>query len=113
MFLSSATQFHAYPNLNSTRLLSEIQLCYYDCTALFPEKYVTILNSDKTPVINGKRNTSDSLWGINISSSQTASFRTTHMNTNEKSGLHLDKTKYELASYLHAAAGCLIKSTFI
>ena len=48
-----------------------------------------------------------------MSSSHPASFPTTPTNQNANAVLHLDKIKSELTSYLHAAAGCPNKSTFI
>ena len=75
-----------------------------DCSSLFKTNYVTIFNSDNTPLLKGKRNTYDVLWDIKISSSQSASFPTTPKNSNTNSVLRLDKSKSELVSCLYSAA---------
>ena len=57
----SATKAHAYMNLKSTNLISIRQLCDSDWSALFIKKDVTFLNSDNTPVLNGKWNAPNGL----------------------------------------------------
>ena len=69
MLPSTATQANAYPNLKIASLLSIGQLFNSNCSALFTEKDVTIFNSDKTPVLNGTRNTSGGLWDVTIETS--------------------------------------------
>ena len=55
MLPSTATQSHTYLNLKISRLLSIVQLCYSNCSALLTKKDVTIFKSDKTPVLNRTR----------------------------------------------------------
>ena len=113
MLPSTATQSHAYLNLKSASLLSIGQLCDSNCSAFFTKKDVAIFNLDKTPVLNGTRNTSDGLWHVTIETSQTETSPTATINQSANSVLRLYKIKSELASYLHAAAGCPTKSNFI
>ena len=113
MLQPAATQYHANPNIKSASILSVGRLCDSDFSALSTKKDVTIFNSDKTPVLNGKNNISDGIWDVKLSSSQTASHPTTTTNTNANSVLYLEKRKYELASYLNTTAGCPTKPTFI
>ena len=112
-FLTAATQAHAYMDINSTNLLSKGKPWYYDCSALFTKKIVTIFNSDNTPLLDRKWNTYDVLWYVKMQLSQTTSSPTTPTNTNANYILRLDHKKYELSNYLYAATGYLTKSTFI
>ena len=77
------------------------------------KKGVAIFNSDNTPVLKGKLNTSDGFWDVKISSSHPVSFPISPTNPNAFPPLHLDKTKSEMASYLHPATGWPTKSIFI
>ena len=113
MLPSKATQAHAYPNLKSASLLSILQLCDSNCSALFTKKDVTIFNSENTPVLNGTRNTSDGLWDVIIETSHPKPPITAIIIQQENSVLRLDKKKSELASCLHTAEGCPKRSTFI
>ena len=113
MLPSTATQAHTYSNLKSAILPSIGQLCDSNCFALFTNKDVTGFNSDKTPVLNGIRNMSDGLWGVTIENSQPKSPLTATITQQANSVLHLDRTKSELVSYLHAAEGFPTKPTFI
>ena len=113
MLPSTATESHAYMNLKSDSLFSIGQLCYSIFSALITKKDFAIFNSDKNPVLNGTRNTSDGLWDVTIETSQPEPPPTATTNQHENSVLLLYKTKSELDSYLHAAVGCPTKSTFI
>ena len=113
MSTSTATQAHTYPNLKRDSLLSTRKLCDSNCSTIFTKKEVTILNSDNTPVLNGTRNTSDGLWDVTIENSKPEQPPTATINQHANYVLLLEKTKSELASYLHAYVGCPTKSTFI
>ena len=113
MLPSSSTQAHKYPYLKSASLLSIRKQCDSNYSALFTAKYVTIFNSDKTSVPNGIRNTSDGLWDVTVVTSQPKPPLTATITQHTIYLLRLDKTKSQLASYLHAAAGCPTKSTSI
>ena len=88
-------------------------MCDSDYSALLTTNDVTIFNPDNTPVLNRKRNTSNGLWDVNMSSPKPTSSPATPKNPNANAVLPLDNRKYELTSYLHAALGCPNKSTFI
>ena len=113
MLSSTDTQAHAYPNLKISSLLSIGQLFDSDCSELFTKNYVTILNSYNTPVLNLIRNTPDVSWNLTINSSQPKTPLAAPTTSNYNYALHINKTKSELASYLHTAAGCPTKSTFV
>ena len=113
MLPSTSTQAHAYPNFKIESLLSIGQLCDSNCSAIFTKKDVIVFNSDKTLILNGTRNVFNGLWDVTIEISHPEPPPTATMNQHENSVLHLDKTKSELARYLHAVAGCQTNSTFI
>ena len=103
---STATQNYAYPNLKNASLLSIRKLCYSNCSALFTKKDVIVFSSYKTPVLNGISNTYNGFWDVTIETSQPEPSLTATITQHTNSVIHLDKTKSELASYLHDVAGC-------
>ena len=88
------------PPLNRTTV-------WFKLLQIFTKEDITILKSDKNPVINGIRNTSYGLWDVKIETSQTEPRITTTITQHANSVLCLDKTRSELSSYLHAAIDCL------
>ena len=111
----SATEAHVFPSLKSASLLSIGQLCDSNCSALFTKKDLTIFDSTNAPVLKGQRNETDGLWDVNLPSQQPLepASSPTQPKYSAHAVLNLNQTKSELARYLHAAAGCPTKSTFI
>ena len=93
MLPSTATQAHAYTNLKSASLLSIGQLCDSNCSSLFTKKDVTVFNSYKHRELNGTRNTSDSLWGVTIGTSQPEPTPTANINQHANFVLQQEKAK--------------------
>ena len=104
---SAATQAHVYQNIKIASLLSIGKLCDSGCSALFTKIKFTIFNSDNNHVLNGIRGIYDGLWCVTLTPSQPESSPTAPKTPNGNSILWLDKTKSELASYLHAVPGFL------
>ena len=113
MLPSKSTQAQVYTNLKNARLISIGQLRDSNWLSLFTKRDVTIFNSDKNTVFNGTRKTYDGLWDITIESSHPEPPLTATITKHADSILRLDKTRSELASYLHSATGYPTKSTFI
>ena len=113
MLPPESTQSHTYQNFKTSSLLSIGKLCDYNCSSLFTKKDVTIFNSDKNTVLNRIRNTSYRWWYLTIKSSQPETSLISPTTPNANSVLHKDKTKQELASYLHSDLGCAKTSNFI
>ena len=109
------TDAFVYPKLTNESLLSIGQLCDDGCLAIFSERHLHVLKNKKV-IIEGDRNLKDGLWDVNLSS-------TTSTTTDEQLPQKLrpidnkskytcainylvqkDKTKLELAQYLHACA---------
>ena len=91
------------------------QLCDADCSALFTRESLKVYNRSKDLVLTGQRNQNDGLWDVNLSSLKSAPPVSLPMYTTASLNavLRYDKTKSELAAYLHAAAGYPTKSSFI
>ena len=107
----SATHAHIFPDIKSASLLSIGQLCDSNCTAIFTKNDLTILNEEQHPVLNGVRNTVDGLWDVPLKQPNPNNNHTPPNKLNAV--LRLDKTKSDLALFLHAAAGYPTKSTLI
>jgi hypothetical protein len=111
----SATEAHVFLSLKSASLLSIGQLCDSNCSALFTKKDLTIFYSKNAPVLKGQQNETDGLWNVNLPSQQPLEPPSSPAPPKYSAYaiLNLDQTKSELTRYLHAAAGCPTKSTFI
>ena len=111
----TATKAHTFEDLHCSSLLSIGQLCDADCSALFTRESLKVYNKSKDLVLTGQRNQNDGLWDVNLSSLKSAPPVSLPMYTTASLNavLRYDKTKSELAAYLHAAAGYPTKSSFI
>ena len=106
-------QLHLHPNLPSTAntalilpqlsnesLLSIGQLCDNNCSVLF-EKDECIISHNNKQIIRGIRNKIDGLWDINLQKT-TNKFLNNHNTQSINFKVSGDKTKTELAQYIHA-----------
>ena len=84
-----------YPKLSNESLLSIGQLCDEGCTAIFTKAKLYILRNGQV-ILTGKRNLSDGLWDVMFKE---------HRIDNINYIISHDKSKVELAQYLHACAG--------
>ena len=64
-----------------------------------------MLNSENDPVLNGQRNHSDVLWGVNISSAQQSELPPTPITPSSNAVILLGKKHSDLATYLHTDFG--------
>ena len=105
---SVATHAHTFPAR---------QLCDSDCSALFTKDSLKVYNHrNNLAVLMGRCNYNNGLWDVNISSSQSSAPQTSPPSLSTASlnaVLRYDKTKAELATYIHTAAGCPTKSSFM
>ena len=93
---SVATHAHTFPAR---------QLCDSDCSALFTKDSLKVYNHrNNLAVLMGRRNYNNGLWDVNISSSQSSAPQTSPPSLSTASlnaVLRYDKTKTELATYIH------------
>ena len=102
---STAQKAHVFPGIKSSSLISLGQLCDDGCTAVLNNKSIGIFKNNSM-ILQGTRNFVDGLWDIKIPTTDT----TPVLRANAI--IRQDKTKYELASYLHACAFSPSISTF-
>ena len=94
----AATKAFILPALKNESLLSVGQLCDNNCTVEFGKFFCDIKHKNKI-ILKGKRNFRYGLYDINLpntSSSSTNKFKLSYV-------IQMDKTKSEMAQYLHAA----------
>ena len=91
------------PHLTNESLISVGKICDNDCKVTFTKHDVNIIK-DKTPILKGFRNSSDGLWDINIPCSPPTSPTITHPTNKINYIIRKDKSKLELAQYVHACA---------
>ena len=91
----AATKAYILPNLTNESLLSVGQLCDHNCTVEFNNFFCDIKHKNKL-ILQGLRNFKDGLYDIDMN--QPVSVQSTINYV-----VHLDKTKLEMAKYLHAA----------
>jgi hypothetical protein len=94
-----------FPDLKSASLVSIGQLCDVGCQAHFSKNDLIINNANQQVVLKGNRNSNNGLWNINLSNQKPQ--------PSANAILSLDKTKVELAQYLHAACFSPVPSTFV
>ena len=94
---SHAQKAHIFPCIKSSSLISIGQLCDDGCTVVLNNKEIGIYKNN-TIILRGKRNFTDGLWDITIPTPD--SLPTQFANVI----IRQDKTKFELASYLHVCA---------
>jgi len=112
-FLSNEAQTaYSFPNLTNESLLSVGQLCDDDCEVLFDKKKVQILKNNKI-ILQVQRSPIDKLYDINLEAYHT---------NNPSKNIHChkmnyiirkDRSKTDLARYLHTCAFSPSLSTFI
>ena len=102
---SHAQKAHIFPGIKRSSLISIGQLCDDGCTAVLNNKEIGIYKNN-TIILRGKRNFTDGLWDITIPTPD--SLPTQFANVI----IRQDKTKFELASYLHGCAFRPVLSTF-
>ena len=93
LLTNKACQANIIKGLNNASLLSIGQLCDDDCVAIFDKRFLNIYKG-KHKIIRGVRNWNDGLWDV-------------HLPTQEQRLnmiVRKDKTKIELAEYLHKCA---------
>ena len=112
----NATKAHVFPALASASLISIGQLCDDGCTAVLDQNTLNVFKNGHT-VLRGVRNRTDGLWDINLTAHrkifdnhlpQSTTISTQSMNAI----IRRDKTKLELAQYLHACAFSPALSSF-
>ena len=85
-------------NLLNESLLSVGQLCDDGCCVCFDNNGVNVIKNE-TIIMNGRRNKTDGLWDVPLDRMQGNSKKTNNLNYI----ITKDKSKTELAQYLHAA----------
>ena len=105
-----ATETQAFSELK-TPLLSMGQLCDDDCTVILQPETLQVIKDDAV-ILTGTRNHTDGLWDIPISSVPTPKTGVTPIQS-ANIVIRKDKTKMELAQYLHAACNSPTKSTLL
>ena len=95
-FSNSATKATIFPGLTNESLLSIGQFCDDNCIAIFTKQNVYIMKNEKI-LLQGKRNNTDGLWDIALPLESHFSSQANYIITK-------DKSKTDLARYLHATA---------
>ena len=96
--LSQAQQAYSFPKITNSSLISIGQICDDNCTAIFNKQDLKIYKDTDVhivsgkSIINGTRNDTDGLWDIHIHSND----------TQPQIIIRKDKTKMDLATYIHA-----------
>ena len=107
---SSAKKAHVFRDLKSASLVSLGQLCDDNCNIILDTNTIKVFK-EKTLILTGTRNPRDGLWDIPL--------KPKHLQITQPSVhklnviLRKDKTKQELANYLHACCFSPTVSTFI
>ena len=102
-------------DLKNASLISLGQLCDDDCK-VFLDKHKLLVYKDNKKIIHGSRNRSDGLWDVHFPTKKiTKHYANQALKKNNKLNIiiHKDKSKQELAAYLHACAFSPPKQTFI
>jgi hypothetical protein len=106
---------HIFEDLTGS-LISIGQLCDDDCIALFSKYHVDIIKDGKV-IIKGKRNATNGLWNIPLAPKSSPAPPTPpfalHQFNLANSMIRTNKTKGELAAFLHGCAFSPSTSTFI
>ena len=106
-----ASKAFVYPDLSNESLLSIGQFCDDDCIAIFTKTNVYIVK-DSNLVVEGFRNRADGLWDIKLPSVPTKWSRLSPSTPQINYIITKDKSKTELAQYLHATTFSPSLSTF-
>ena len=112
---SLATKTHVFPELTSSSLISIGQLCDDDCTAILNKQDLKIYKNGHM-ILQGHRNLTDGLWDVHLRGNVNNVHHTINHVTEPTEKMNIiirrDKTKSELAQYLHACAFSPALSTF-
>ena len=93
-----------YPDISNESLLLIGQLCDDNCVEIFTNKHVYILKNYEL-LVKGDIHPGDGLWDILLQDTRDKDTSNIyHMEINLNCIIHHDKTKHELAHYLHACA---------
>ena len=110
---STAKAAYVVPNLKNSSLLSIGKLCDDNCIALFTKKNLFIFKNNNL-LLQGFRNTKDGLWDVLFpklaSQSKPLQNKTKIQSMNYI--IQSDKSKHDLATYLHACCFSPCLSTF-
>jgi hypothetical protein len=119
---SNASNAHILPNLHNSSLISLGQLADDNCIPVLSKNEINIYkntNNNKhhtnklnNKVLSGPRNKVDGLWDINVPTTNLHSSKSLNSNHQINAIIWKDKTKHDLATYLHASAGFPTLSTF-
>ena len=101
-----ARRTQVFKKITNASLISIGQLCDNDCEAKFTKKEMQVVSKNGTKVLQGTRNLTDGLWDVTIPAPTLP-----HPSVNAI--IRKDKSKSELASYLHACAGSPPIDSFI
>jgi len=111
---SRARQSYSMPDLHSSSLLSIGQLCDEDFSAVFTKNRVKIFDNRNDLAITGQRNKQDGLWDVNFQSQiQQSRLQLQLPSPNANVILRHNMSDSNVAAFLHTAAGCPTKATFI
>ena len=102
---ASAKQAQVFNKITNSSLISIGQLCDDDCTATFTKTDMKV-SKNGTPILNGPRNHYDGLWDVVLPTP-------TITQPSANAIIRKDKSKAELAAYLHACAGSPPLDSFI
>ena len=108
----SAKMTYSFPNLTNESLISVGQLCDDNCKVIFDKTSVQVSKNNKI-ILQGQRSTKDKLYDINLNPGQTTRIGMKPSNHAINYIIRQDKTKTDLARYLHACAFSPSLSTFI
>ena len=119
---SAATTGHVFPHLRNS-LVSIGQICDQDYVALFDKKKMRIYESKTIrpllntllptpPVLEGHRDPTDRLWKIASCAPKPLPIATDHPQLAANSAYH-QKNQQDLVTFLHAAAGSPMPSTWL
>ena len=98
-----ASRAYILPNLLNESLLSVGQSCDYNCTVLFDKYFCDIRHKNKL-ILKGKRNFNDGLYDVPLTSHNNLNSSTSNNNNLQINYVTKhDKTKLEMAQFLHAA----------
>ena len=114
---TTSTTTHVLPGLQNSSLLSLGQLCDDGCIVHLTKSTIHVFKNE-TLVLSGLRNPTDGLWDVPLPQSprQVMSSHLHHPTSKTSSCnviIRKDKSKMELAQYLHACAFSPSPSTFI
>ena len=100
-----------FPGLSNESLLSIGQLCDDNCVAIFTKNRVYVVK-DNDLIMHGPRNRTDNLWDIQLPAHQRDKIQAAPTTSCLNYIITKDKTKSDLARYLHATAFSPRISTF-